>query len=416
MIPISQFIKTDKQKNNMSKKIIIISTIVLVIFFISLAGYYFLIQTNENASNGETFSFRRFLPFGGETIIPEPTEIDPNIPIEEPQINFAVKLRKIWSEPVAGAFVYDTQEGSIVRLVERSTGHVYDVDLFSPNNKRISNTTIPKVYDAKWINKDSFVAQFLEDDNETIRTYIIEVNEPLGTTTEGTSLGKIINENINSLSVSQNRFFYLALTGSIGEGFIGNQTNTSIRKVWSSPIKELNLQDLGGNNVALFTKPYPNVNGFLYLVNTTNGVFRRVLANIPGLTVLVSPNTSKVLTLSQSNSNRFYIYNVSNVEEIDINPITFPEKCIWSNEEDSFFCAVPKNQLQPSSLISWYLGNVSFEDSIWKYNSETGFGSSVDSLDKEGIDVIKPILNPSERYLIFTNKKDGSLWSLDLQN
>lgn len=401
----------------MSRKIIIISTIILVIFFISLAGYYFLIQTNENASNGEPFSFRRFLPFGGETVTPEPNEVDPNIPTEEPQVNFAVKLRKIWSEPVAGAFIYDTQEGSIIRLVERSTGHVYDVELFSPESERISNTTIPKVYNAEWINKDSFVAQFLEDDDETIKTYIITVNEKVSTSTEGSSVGKVLNENINSFSVGQNRFFYISLTNNLGEGFISNTTNTSVRKIWSSPLKELNIQDIGGNNVALFTKPYPNINGFLYLVNTTNGVFRRILGNIPGLSALVNPEASKVLTLSQSNSTRFYLYNISNSEEIDISPITFPEKCIWSKEEENtFFCAVPKNPIYSSSLVSWYLGDISFEDSIWRYDSETGVGVSVEGLDKDNIDVIKPIFSPNERYLVFINKIDGSLWSLDLEN
>ncbi len=401
----------------MSRKIIIISTIVLVIFFISLAGYYFLIQTNEDASSGEPFSFRRFLPFGGETITPETPEVDPNIPTEEPQINFAVKLRKIWSEPVAGAFVYDTQEGSIIRLVERSTGHVYDVELFSPENRRISNTTIPKVYNAEWMNKNSFAAQFLEDDNETMETYMVTVNEPTSTSTEGSSVGKVLNEDINSFAAGQNRLFYLSLTSNLGEGFISNPTNTNVRKIWSSPLKELNLQDIGGNNVALSTKPYPNINGFLYLVNTTNGVFRRVLGNIPGLTALVSPDVLNVLILSQSNSNRFYIYNISNAQEMNVSPVTFPEKCVWSKKEvKTFFCAVPKNSINSSSLISWYLGSVSFNDSIWRYDSETGVGVSVDGLDKENIDVIKPIFSTNERYLVFINKQDGSLWSLDLEN
>jgi hypothetical protein len=51
------------------------------------------------------------------------------------------------------------------------------------------------------------------------------------------------------------------------------------------------------------------------------------------------------------------------------------------------------------------------------YNSADNSGAYISDLEKEGgeqIDLIKPTLSENEQYLIFTNKKDGSLWSLDL--
>lgn len=401
----------------MSKKIIIISTIVLLIFFVSLAGYYFILQSNESNTDGKPFSFRSFLPFGGGDTS---TPIDQN-PVVEPEddienVNFAVKLRKLWSEPVAGSYISDAPEGSVVRLVERSTGHVYEVSLYSPETRRISNTTIPKVYDAIWMSKNSFVAQYLGDDNQSISTFIVKINESSTSTTEGSSSGELFGESINNLVVGNNRIFYLEDVSGGSRGFLSNFNGGNIRQIWSSPIREFQTQDVNSNNVALFTKPYPNINGFLYFINTNSGSSRKILGNIPGLTVLVSPDASNVITLSQSNTNIFSVYNVSENENVQLNPVTFPEKCVWSKKNTKiFYCAVPKETLSSTSLVSWYLGTNSFTDSIWKYNAENGYSEIVDGLDKEGIDIIKPTLNNSEKYLIFINKKDGSLWSLDLE-
>jgi len=32
------------------------------------------------------------------------------------------------------------------------------------------------------------------------------------------------------------------------------------------------------------------------------------------------------------------------------------------------------------------------------------------------LDITKPVISPDENYIIFVNKKDSTLWSLDLGN
>jgi hypothetical protein len=68
-------------------------------------------------------------------------------------------------------------------------------------------------------------------------------------------------------------------------------------------------------------------------------------------------------------------------------------------------------------LISWYIGNISFRDDIWKYDLKNNTAVIIDNLTDESgikIDVIKPQLSVNEKYLVFINKIDGTLWSLDL--
>jgi hypothetical protein len=67
----------------------------------------------------------------------------------------------------------------------------------------------------------------------------------------------------------------------------------------------------------------------------------------------------------------------------------------------------------------WYQGLITFSDDIWKLNLTTGESRIVASIEKESngeiIDVINPVINKDDGYLIFTNKIDLSLWGLQLK-
>ena len=71
-------------------------------------------------------------------------------------------------------------------------------------------------------------------------------------------------------------------------------------------------------------------------------------------------------------------------------------------------------------------GKVQFSDNLWKTDFDTGRISIVYQFDIEtniflgqesvGIDIINPFLDELEEYIFFTNKQDGSLWSLKLES
>ena len=138
------------------KKIYIIISVVLGLILVGLVAYYFINNKNGGITGGGTNIFRSFFPFGGD----ENTNTNPDTGTttteqngEETQapVDFVQKLRKLSSEPVAGAGVLDVKAGTVVRYIEKATGHKFEVELFSPRQGRISNTTIPQVYDAVWV-------------------------------------------------------------------------------------------------------------------------------------------------------------------------------------------------------------------------------------------------------------------------
>ena len=71
----------------------------------------------------------------------------------------------------------------------------------------------------------------------------------------------------------------------------------------------------------------------------------------------------------------------------------------------------------PSGQIpdQWYQGLLSFNDTFWEVNTDTGeitFLADPKGETGKEFDVIQPVISVNEGYFIFTNKKDGTLWSL----
>lgn len=401
----------------MSRKTFIIITSSLLALLIILVGYYFITQTGGVGDEGKPTGFRSFFPFGGnEAGTSTPREVIPETPIEE--VNFTQKLRKISSEPVAGAGIMDVKAGSIIRHIERATGHIYETELFSPNQNRISNTTIPLAYDAVWGNKNlSLAVRYLREDDRTIDTYSLNLKE-VSTSTENVVSAVSFPVSINDISVFGSSVFYLQENPNSSAGFISSFSGAGKKQVWSSDIRELLSQYVNARTIALTTKPARDVSGFMYLVDTTSGQVKKVLSDIPGLSTLSDPDASQIIYLSQSDGVQLSVYNQTSKTYINISPSTFPEKCVWSKKNKSIvYCAVPKEFLDGTSLTSWYLGIASFGDDIWMYDLKNSTSKMIVDLyneSNEQIDVIKPIISENEQYLIFINKVDNSLWSLDL--
>ncbi len=224
--------------------------------------------------------------------------------------------------------------------------------------------------------------------------------------------------NISDVVVFGSSLFYLQQTANSSIGYIASFDGKTRRQIWSSPIREWNPQFVNSGTVALTTKPEQNIPGFLYLLNTSSGAAKNILSNVSGLSDLVSPDANQVIYLTQGDTSQLTAINQKTGDLHTITPTTFPEKCVWSIKNSTvIYCAVPRETIQNGSLISWYKGLISFTDDIWKIDIKNNTSTIIENLSSDSgmqIDAIKPLLSDSEQYLVFINKRDGTLWSLDL--
>ena len=399
----------------MIKKVLIWSLIVLAVLILILAGYYLLINKQNSVDQNNPSDFQKFQPIGGSGGN-NGTSTD-NTKSSGIQNNsaFTSKLRKLWGSPVSGAGVVDSKAGSTVRFMDMATGHIYDSELFSPVQSRISNLTIPMIKNAFWSsNNTNAVIQTLNADNDNFTSYSLNIKNSSSTPIKGL----IFSLSARNFSTYKTKIFYLEDGGNSSVGYLANIDGGNKKQIWSSEIRDFIPQFVNDNTIILTTKPYPNILGYSYKLNTNTGASQKILGGVYGLTTLMSPDESKIIYNSQTDQNKLYVYSVASKSSTEISPNTFPEKCVWSKQKkDTLYCAVPNNAKTGDSLTNWYIGGISFADEIWKYDIKNNTSTMVADLSKlsgESIDVLKPILSDSDQYLIFLNKIDSSLWSLDL--
>ena len=168
--------------------------------------------------------------------------------------------------------------------------------------------------------------------------------------------------------------------------------------------------------ITLNTKPSYGVQGFMYSLDPVTKKMNKILSGIYGLTTLTSPNGK--LILYGNNNLSLNLYNLDTQDSIALGIKTLPEKCVWNSGSTAIYCAVPKSIDSANYPDSWYQGETSFSDQIWKVNVDSGSASiiadPVQFSKGEDVDGIKLSLDESEKYLFFVNKKDSYLWELSL--
>jgi hypothetical protein len=449
----------------MSKRNFTLLIIFLVILVIAILGflYYRKLPTDGTNNEGGTNFLSRFNPFG--TTPPAPPQTNPLTEITEnppetttPEIPVNQKLKKISSIPVAGYGIFlkerlldipiiiqdapttetttaqgkttpkktkkpappATEQVSATRYVARATGNVYQTFLDKIEERKFSTTVVPKVYEAYFGNKTlSVLMRYLKSDNRTVETFLGAIpKEILGADTDNNEIkGVFLPDNISDLSISPDttKLFYIFSVDDIAVGTVLNLADSKKTQVFDSQFQEWLSSWPNVNLITLTTKPSASAEGHMYALNLTTKSFTRTLGDIYGLTTLTSPDGKFVL---YGNSGlTLNIYDMNKKTSTLLGVRTLPEKCTWSGNT-TLYCAVPTSINGGQYPDSWYQGETSFSDQIWKLDlvtTTTEIISDPATLPTpESIDGIKLSLDANGKYLLFVNKKDSFLWELDL--
>lgn len=433
----------------MSKRNAILLIIILVIVIISVFGFLYFRQRaiTPGVDEGTNF-FSQFNPFGSGTTKPPttttpPTDVSGYIP---PEDTAKLQLRKVSSMPIAGFTVYQkerlkevqitsevtnkptppqTEFMPSLRYVDRASGNIYQTFADKIEERKFSGTVIPKVYEAFFGNKgESVVMRYLKADGKTIETFVGNLpKEYLGADTSGENevKGVLLPENTKdvSLSPSVESMFYLF---NIGENIAGTTLNFLTNKkvqVFDSAFTEWLSQWPKSSMITLTTKPSSLVPGYMYSIDpgSISKTLNKILGGINGLTTQTSPSGKLVLYGNNTLSLSLYHIDTKTLETLGVK--TLPEKCVWGGVSDVIYCAVPKITAGANFPDTWYQGEISFEDQIWKIDIITGNTTLIaDPSILEGgedVDAIKLAMDEGENYLFFVNKKDSFLWELELK-
>jgi hypothetical protein len=295
------------------------------------------------------------------------------------------------------------------------------MNLLTPRAARITNTTIPKIYEALWrTDGRGVILRYLKNGSEIIESFA--ANLPATGTAAALEIeGSFLPAGVRSMAVAPttNRIFYLSEGDGGARGFIQEWGGSRRTEIFASPLREWLASWQREGVVDVASRPSAGVPGHLYLVDARNGVSTRALGNVPGLTTLSSPGGNYILHAEAGETLVLRVYDAAKRESSDLTVATLPEKCVWGRRDPSVaFCAVPRTLPSGEYPDSWYRGEVSFDDGVWKIDADSGISDRIIDLSaeaREGIDAINLSLSPNDDTLLFMNKKDLTLWSLRLQ-
>ena len=425
--------------------------IILLIALAILAFFWLTREKPGSLAPGETPStnfWSQFNPFNQTAPSPQPPgELPPSGP-PPPASQAELRLRKVSSMPVAGYVVFEkerykevptiapgteppptgqptppqTEFAPALRYVARATGNIYQTFADKIDERKFTSTLVPKVYEASFGNKgEAVIMRRLKADERTIETFVGALPKEVlgGDTTENNEVnGTFLPDNITEMSVSPDgsKIFYLYNSGENAVGITSGILGDKKVQVFDSPFTEWLSSWPSAKIITLTTKPSGGVLGYTYALNPDTKSLTKILGGINGLTALGSPN-GKLVLFGDSNLS-LNIYDVESRSSFALGARTLPEKCAWGRGSLTLFCAVPK--FAPGALYpdSWYRGEISFNDDIWKIDIETGSGAVILEPGAvpggEVVDGIKLSLDENESYLFFVNKGDSSLWEMKL--
>jgi hypothetical protein len=435
MIKLSVFMPA---KNNMKRLFIIIAGVVVLIGILVGAYFLFFAPKGVDLTVGNPFSGTQSgnvapstdLPTegtvsnAGTTLAPQFVKITDG-PVAHGSVAFDIQLANQAATDVPAVSLSTSSSASStsvstaatstpdveVRFIDRASGNVYSYIAHARTLTRISNKTLPGIQVASWTPDGSRVyAQFLASSGgqEQINTYAMDAKG---------GNGYLLDNNLSEAVVAGANTLFTLFPGSTGSvGTLSGVDGSDAHTLFSSVLSALSVHPTSGDLFAT-NKPSSQLDGYAFQISHKTGAFTRILGPLRGLSVLPSPDGSSLL-YSYTDGGVYYlrVLNLATRASTALPVATLAEKCVWTADGSSAYCAVPTN-LSGNLPDDWYQGATTFTDRIWKIDLSdrvARLNHDPNQVGKVNVDAVDLTLDPNESVLVFSDKHSGALYSYTL--
>lgn len=323
----------------------------------------------------------------------------------------ASQIKKISPEPVLGVAIDDQR----VKYYSAANGNVFESGFDGSGATLTSSSVLLNLIKVLWSFDKSKVIAIFDQDGESekyLYDYQTKVSTPL-------------DDNIGWISWSpdEDRVAYQYYNSNAGENnvSVANPDGTNWTNVFQTRMKDLIVEWPKSNQLAIRTRPSGLAQSDAYTISLSESALTKIISQTYGLTLLWSPLGDKVLfseTNNQGKNLKLKLLNLNTKETKELTLVTLPEKCAWSGDNKTIFCAVPEKISNFAVLPDdYYKKTVSFSDDFYRVNTDEERITPIYSSENEtasAFDAKNLLLSPLEDYLLFINQKDGRLYSLEL--
>lgn len=329
---------------------------------------------------------------------------------------------------------------SEIRYVAIKNNHVYSTYDFTLQENRISNTSILKIFDAQFFDKNNFIVRYRNNFGNN-KTYSISLRDKTDIEVEEEKIknkdsfdpyqkkfqGVFFPDSIENIYINQksNKVFYTTYQNSDGEkdgnlyGITATKGAEVKKEIFVSEIKEWDFDFSSSEKILANTKASAQTYSIPFVINIQTGVMNQIQKSKIALQTKPNNNFSKFLFSYKDDEGKQNIsikVNSKNGQEDILNIATFAEKCVWSKDNITVYCAVPTGIISRDQPDNWYKGRNYFRDDIYKINTKTGVKEIVFDalLEEKNFDIIDLKIDDREKYLYWRNKPTDFAWSYEL--
>jgi hypothetical protein len=398
------------------RKTLLIAALIIVLLGIGVAVYFYFFAKSPGV---EVTQEPGGLPVAGDSSAPVgDSEFGSADSQETPApISVSNRLVKIAPGPIVPGMVLKVSKPknassspeTDLQFIERKSGNVYLYTVSSRTLTRINNKTILGLQSATWLPSGTFAyARYLSDStSSTINTYAMSAT---------TSQGVFLPQNLSGVAVGSTSILMVASGVNGSTGTLARTDGTHGITVFSTALTAIRASFLGKTNYLIFTKPSSLLPGYAF--SAGSGTFSRIAGPHNGLVALGSHSgTWLLVSFTAANDLRMELVNTTSGEIVSLPVATIADKCVWSQDDTTIYCGIPKDPPRANYPDDWYQGAAHFSDRIWKIQVEGRYAQLVLDVSKEAevdIDIEAPVVDPSSTTLVFINKNDGSLWGYSL--
>jgi len=202
--------------------------------------------------------------------------------------------------------------------------------------------------------------------------------------------------------------------------FIADADGTNARAVFNTRVKDIRVEWVSSNQIAISTAPSGLVPNVLWVLNIDTQKLLPVMSQVYGFTMRWSPSGGRFL-FSQTDAKganlSLFSSNQTGTEVKNLGVATLPEKCAFSaKDENIVFCSAPASAPDIVWPDDYYKQIYSASEQIWSINLSTGKKDMIyDFNETLATDASDLIVSPDANRLVFLNKKDGAIYSLKIK-
>lgn len=321
-------------------------------------------------------------------------------------------LSQLSTRPVAGFVLIEKADSQYIRYGEKGTGHIYEIDLASGQEYRLSGKTVANTSEVKF-NEDGTAVALTAYKAGMRHTQVYMV--PEAEDEEAASRSLPVNSGNIALTGSSTVFYTIKDTGGAVAYEYDIKSGAAV-ELWRLPLSDINVF-LTNSGTYVVNKPAPALRGALYLV--VNGKLEPV--SEPRVAYAGKPNkegTRYLETYYDSESGQLvsYVIDVVTKDKFPLRITALPEKCAFASMSNDLWCGamIPSEaKTSPQFLRNWYSGVAVSDDMLWKNNLDEGYALlAVDVMESLGfsIDITDADFSTDGSILLFRNKLNDNLW------